>query len=301
MQSRRRKNVSISQLLSVFSVTLCLSVLCDTALAQDTPPRELTDLAVDFGEGQGKLYLADHVVTRGGKVDVVIHFHGGYRVMPDAVDALRINVAAVMVQIPGRSSVYRRPFEDPELFAHLLVVIRDALRDNGRLGVDVELGKVVIVSFSAGYGAVREIVKSPEYVERIAGILLTDSMYASYAEPADAQLAEPAHVSPYVAYAKKAMEEDAVFVVTHTYLQPGTYAGTHECADELLRQLGLERMPIEDEADGQPAPGELRMKERTDAGNFHVLGYHGVNHGAHVAHTADWLHMLPLEFLEDWE
>ena len=47
-------------------------------------------------------------------------------------------------------------------------------------------------SFSAGYGAVREILKTGSYRDRVDGVLAADSLYASTAAdgtPLDAQMA----------------------------------------------------------------------------------------------------------------
>src|SRR3546814_9273417 len=46
---------------------------------------------------------------------------------------------------------------------------------------DYRVRSVSITSFSAGYGAVREIVRDPEQWRRVRCIVLLDSMYASYA------------------------------------------------------------------------------------------------------------------------
>lgn len=278
-----------------FLAVLCLSTFCGVCRAEPpAPPRELAELTT------GKLYLPPHLTPRDGKVDVIVHFHGGNNIMPDAVDRLRINAAVVLVNYGGFSSVYRKPFEERDRFANLLREVAETLRADARFPGDVRLGRVVIVSFSAGYGAVREILKTPAYVERIAGVLMTDSMYASYrGDPAQRRV-EPAHVAPFVAFAKLAAAGEKVMVVTHTYLQPTGYAGTHETAAHLLAELNLPAEPVPDAEAVHENTGTLRMVERTDAGGLHVYGYAGdtgQDHGAHLRNTAGWLPMLPVDML----
>ncbi len=273
----------------------CLGVFCGVGYAEDPPtPREFAELTT------GVLYLPPHLTPHNGKVDVLIHFHGGTRIMPNTVDQLRINSAVVLVNYGGFSSVYRKPFEEPDRFANLLLEVMETLQADARFPDDVKLGRVVIVSFSAGYGAVREILKTPEYVDRIAGVLMTDSMYASYTGNPAQRHVEPAHVAPFVAYAKRAAADEKVLIVTHTYLQPTGYAGTHETAAHLLAELNLPADPVPQDEAMRDDTGPLRMVERTDMAGLHVYGYAGTtgqDHGAHLMNTAGWLPMLPVELL----
>ncbi len=292
------------KLLAVLS--LCLT---STAALTQEAPSERTPLAM------GELYVPDHLTPRDGRVALVVHFHGGRNIMPDAIDALRLNAACVIVNRNGLSSVYREPFENrPNRFSELLADAESALR--GRQGYeDAALGPVWIASFSAGYGAVREILKEPANRDRLSGVLLTDSMYASYApEPPEGQqrerdadlprTVEPAHVEPYVAFAQRAIAGDKVFVVTHTYLPPGGYAGTHEVAAALVARLGLGVERVSDKQAAEHAEryavNELHLRDRTTAGNFAVFGYAGdtgQDHGRHLMTTAAWLPMLGIEML----
>ncbi len=292
---------------------LSLYVVSWPAVAEPAA-RELTPLAM------GELYVPAHLSPRDGEVGLIVHFHGGRRVTPEAIDTLRLNAATLMVNRNGLSSVYREPFENqPNRFAELIDDAQAALRQREGFA-EVTVGPVWIVSFSAGYGAVREILKVETNLDRLSGVLLTDSMYGSYApgsettgesEPArgsdapgnlPARAVEPAHVEPYVAFAQRAMDGHAAFVVTHTYLEPGSYAGTHEVAAALVARLGLrsERVAQAD-ADTHAerfAVGDLRLRDRTIAGQLAVLGYDGdtgQDHGQHVARTAVWLPMLGIE------
>ncbi len=253
----------------------------------------------------GRLYTPRHLTPRDGRVDLIVHFHGGQRIMADVVDTHRINAAVVTVHYGGLSSAYRVPFEDHERFSRLLNETEEHLALPMHPDEPLKVGRINLVSFSAGYGAVREILKSPEYVERIDGVLLTDSMYAGYARDAagnKTRQVEPAHVSPYVAFAERAVAEEKTFVVTHSYLPPGGYAGTHECAAALAEMLSLAYAPVaeEDATATETETGEMELVERVGAGGLHVLGYAGEtgdDHGDHLRHTAAWLPMLPLEFL----
>lgn len=277
-------------MLLVCSVPLCLSALSDTAQAQDRTFTELTT---------GKLYVPDHLTPRDGKVDLIVHFHAGDRIGPDAVDDHRINAAVAIVHFGGFSSAYRVPFEEPDRFAELLRDAEDQLQQQPGFE-NTRLGRVNLVSFSAGYGAVREILKNPDYVAQIHGVLLTDSMYAAYTGDPALKQVNPPNVDPFVPFAKLAVAGDKTFVVTHTYLEPGGYAGTHECAAYLVKQLGLETEAVPENEAIDPATGDLRLKERAVVNGLHVLGYHGdtgEDHGNHLRHTADWLPLLPLEFL----
>lgn len=97
---------------------------------------------------------------------------------------------------------------------------------------------MVLVTFSAGYGLARELLRDTD--PGIAALVLLDSLHASFegdGTPLDAQLA------PFVAYAKRAQRGEVAFWMGHSDVQtpqtgPGRFASTTQTAAELVRLAG---------------------------------------------------------------
>jgi hypothetical protein len=235
-------------------------------LKEETPAgrREKLDL--------GTLYLPAHSRT------ILFFFHGGTW-LPE-VAASRNKVAVVGVQAGEGSAVYARLFDDPQRFLRLLA--------EAETKAGVKFDRVMLGGWSAGCGAVRQILKTPESYARVDRALLIDGMHTDYADgkpgPLESKL-DPGNLAIWLQLARDAMAGRKRFVVTHSEIFPGTYASTTETADYLLAQLGLKRR-----AALKWGPMGLQQLSETRAGKFLLLGYAGNSAPDHV----DQLHALPV-------
>jgi len=190
------------------------------------------------------------------------------------------------------SANYRTPFEDTNRFARVLALIEDELKRRGAPS-GTRIGNVDISSFSAGYGAVRELVKSPEYFKIIRRILLSDSFYGGL-EPTSVgatnrvPLAE--HIDVWVPFARAAMRGEKTFVLTHTQIATASYASTFECAAALLQRVGVKAETVATNSIPAANHPDFPILARADSGRFHVWNYSGDDapaHLTHVRHMAD--------------
>jgi hypothetical protein len=186
------------------------------------------------------------------------------------------------------SSVYRTPFEDRARFGRVLKRVEAELRRGGA-GEGCRIAGVDVSSFSAGYGAVRELVKSPEYVALIRRIVLCDSLYASFA-PGRTDQAAAEHIDPWLPFCRAAARGEKSFCLTFSEVPTATYANTAQCARALAEGVGVSLAPV---AEGSlPATLDPRfpLRRRADRGQFHLWGYGGTDgpaHLTHVRHLAD--------------
>ncbi|MCA9261408.1 MAG: DUF1080 domain-containing protein [Planctomycetales bacterium] len=219
----------------------------------------------------GNLYVAP---SRSGQPHsrrpLWIHFHGADWVAQSA--ARQTGAACLAVQLGSGSSVYAKPFADPKVFTELLAEIRRSS--------PVELGPVYLSGWSAGYGAIREIVRDSDNVSQIAGVLLLDGMHASYVNgkpgPLESELVT-ADIEPFVALGRRAIAGELAFVVTHTEIFPGTFASTTETADYLLKTLDVERQSAL-----AWGPFGTQQLSEAEAGKFRLLGFAGNSAPDHV-------------------
>ena len=198
------------------------------------------------------------------------------------------------------SSIYRVPFEDTNRFSRILALVADELKKQGAPAT-ARLAYVDVSSFSAGYGAVRELVKSPEYFKIIRRIALLDSMYAGLElEEKGSTNRRPlsAQIDVWVPFAQAAARGEKTFVFTHSEVPTTSYASSSECAEALLQRVGLKARTVA--MNSIPAAGEpnFPLLARADSGHLHVWSYGGVDaqaHLTHVRHMADVWRALDAE------
>jgi hypothetical protein len=241
----------------------------------------------------GKLFVPASFDSAQSQIDLLVHFHGATDSVVKSFEVARLDGVLIVVNYPGLSSVYRRPFEDPTLFDQILNEAMESLRQQAVATEDARWGHLCVSSFSAGYAAVRELLKHKDNFERVDGILCVDSIYASLESGVSSRRVEPIHMKDFICYAQLAAAGKKSFVLTHSYLHTPTYASTVETADALIDSIGATRHKREENG-----PGSMRLVSRVEQGNFLLLGYEGNDGPAHLQHLKNlgaWLPLLPIE------
>jgi hypothetical protein len=147
------------------------------------------------------------------------------------------------------------------------------------------LAPVVLSAWSAGYGAVRAILRHEEYYRRVPWVVLLDGLHAGHQRGREgAARLVTADLDVFVRLARDAAAGRKRFLITHTRIVPSGYACTTECADYLIARAGLRRQKTEGEGPlGLPLQSEARKE------GFRVLGCAGTTAADHIDH----LHGLP--------
>ncbi len=249
-----------------------------------------TGRQIAMSQPEWKLFIPDGYQHRlGEKVDLLVHFHGDPQTVWNNVEYADLNAVVVTANYNGLSSAYRVPFTDPNLFRKLINDAMSRLRGEEDFGGAAKWDRFAVSSFSAGYGAVREILKNPLYVQTIDSLLAADSLYASTdtdGTPVDSQLVD------YKNFASLAAAGDKQFIFTHTRVPTFTYENTEETANELLEHLGLEAVPTE-----EVGLGPIPFFRKATQGNFQLWGSPGVtgpDHLDHLRYMGQWLDELSL-------
>lgn len=243
-------------------------------LSEESPSGRREQLSV------GRLFIPERL--SGAKhVPLFVHFHGAAWVAEIAARDRRW--AVITVQSGSGSGVYANQFSDRAVFGNML---REAAEKSG-----VVFDPIVLTAWSAGHGAIREILAVPDYYERVHGVLLIDGLHTGYAggKPGPAESAlEADHLDIFLKFARDAVVGNKRMVITHSEIFPGTYASTTETADWLLAKLGLRRHEVL-----RRGPMETQQLSEVRAGKFLLLGFAGNSAPDHV----DEFHGLP-EFLK---
>lgn len=216
---------------------------------------------------------------------LLIHFMSATWLPQHAATLTARPIVVAAVFLGNGSSVYKQPFAaDSLLFGRLVDSLRAQI---SRVTSAPRVSGVYLSSWSAGYAATREILRRPENLARIDGVLMLEGMLAGYVPDgtplANGGAIDTADVMPYVAYAKAAVSGSKRFLVAHTEIFPGTYASSTESADWLLDTLGLKRTPVL-----EWGPMGTQLLSRTQKGRFELLGFAGNSAPDHV----DLLHGL---------
>lgn len=218
--------------------------------------------------------------------DLVIHFLGAAWLPEQAVDKLRTNTVAAVVNLGAGSSVYDRAFSDPPTFDSLLTAISRAVSDNVRH--PTRIGRVTLVGFSAGHGAVRAILRDARHFARVDAVLLLDGMHTSYVPEGVVVAAggtlDTTNLVAFANFARAATHGEKRFLITHSEIFPGTFASTTETADWLLHALGLRRTPVV-----RWGPRGMQQLSEVHSGKFELLGFAGNSAPDHI----DQLHSMP--------
>lgn len=265
-----------------FTIAIVTSLLSAQALNAQLPVA--TGRQLNLSRSQWKLFVPNDYTSDGDDVDLLVHFHGNSQTVWNNAAYADLNAVIVTVNYSGLSSAYSTPFADTTLFQQLLDDARSTLAAQPDFGPDTAWDQLAVSSFSAGYGAVRSILRTPTYFEAIDTLLAADSLYATTAfdgTALDSQMAD------YKAFATRAAAGDKRFIFTHSEVPTFTYESTAETGDELLQHLNLTPQPSN--AEGL---GPLRFYREAEQGNFKLWGARGADGDGHLNHLrylGEWL------------
>jgi hypothetical protein len=243
--------------------------------------RTLSGTVRTYAGPAGKLvevFVPDRTASR-ETFDLVVHFHGAAWIPEQAVIALDRRTVAATVNLGSGSGAYDRGFTDPAVFDTLLATV--AREVSAATGKAARVGRITLVGFSAGHGAIRAILREPRHFEQVSAILLLDGMHTSYV-PEGSLLApggaiDSTNLVAFANFARAAMRGEKRFLVTHSEIFPGTFVSTTETADWLLHALGLQRKPVL-----HWGPRGMQQLSEVRAGGFELLGFAGNSAPDHI-------------------
>jgi hypothetical protein len=282
-------------------------------LPSGAPPRALEDLPADDERASGchfadrgsgdygawhtlplaggrgvarALVPAGRAVASDGSFRLLLHFHGAEPVRRQLAPE-RFDLVIAAVDAGTGSLAYDRALADPAAFDQLVAAVEALVAAENRLPAARATG-VVLSSWSAGYGAVAQILgrKDP----RVEAVILLDSLYAAYVtdETGNHRALDRARIAPFLGAARAALAGGPPLYLTHTEIATPGYGSTAEVASFLLHELGVQATPVtgdEGTSGGQAYP----IRRMFEEGHLWIRGYAGADRDAHCAE----LHLLP--------
>lgn len=215
-----------------------------------------------------------------GVVPLFVHFQGGTKVAAENFVRMDRNGVLIASTLGGRSSAFSEPYRDRSAFAALLLAGERELSAHCKR--PLRFGSIAITFFSAGYGAVRELLKDEEWRTRIDTLVSADSIYAAVV--ADSVRAPRLDdVEGFVRFAQSAARGEKTFVLAHGRYQTD-YASTFETAALLRAAVAAELRPADTTTErGIPIANEAHQ------GGFHCYEFAEATAGIHV----DLLYFVP--------
>ncbi len=218
----------------------------------------------------GTLYIPKESANR-QTIPLLVHFHGSAWLPEQSAHQRNRRAAVLTVQLGAGSAVYAKPFQQNARFAALLA--------EAAKSAHLQFKPIYLSGFSAGYGAIREILKEfqPD------GIILIDGLHTGYDPEGKPGPLKTESLTPFLDFARQATAGKKRMLITHSEIFPGTFASTTETADHLLDQLGIKRTPVVKW--GPNGTQQLSVAKRR---GFEMLGFAGNSAPDHI----DQLHAL---------
>jgi hypothetical protein len=229
-------------------------------------------------------------LTPDGGFDVMFHFHGHEPVRKEWVQVMRGPVL-VGIDLGIGSGAYQQAFSAPDVFKRLVESVEKAMVEKtGNKRAHVR--KVGLSSWSAGYGAVGEIINQAYGQKLVDSVVLLDGLHSGYGKESlnDLQL------EPFLRFAREAAAGKKLMFVSHSSIIPPGYASTTETAHYLIQKLGGKPQRSKPRAD----PWGLDLISRYDRGSFHVRGYSGNDKMDHCAHIGLYRDILKVRITPRW-
>ncbi|MEQ1878949.1 MAG: hypothetical protein ABL958_20080, partial [Bdellovibrionia bacterium] len=202
-------------------------------IAQTEVPGRRTELTTL----KGAILFVSPKVKPDKPIPLIIHFHGAAWLMEYHIAKHFPKAALITINLGSGSRVYGNPFSEAQMFQNLI--------DEASKILELKRGwsSITLVGFSAGYGAVRAILRHEENFKIVNNVLLLDGIHASYVPEgtrlADGGLIKADDLDSFVKFAREAVAGKKKFIISHSEIFPATYASTTECVDYLLNTLSL--------------------------------------------------------------
>ncbi len=218
-------------------------------------------------------------VAADGSFRLLVHFHGAEPVRKQlAPEGFDLVIAALDAGVGSRA--YEHVLADPAAFDQLVASVEAEVASANHLPA-AHARSIVLSSWSAGYGAVAQIL--PRHDPRIQAVILLDSLYAGYTD--DRRTLDRARLAPFVGVARAALGGGPALFLTHTAIVTPGYGSTAEVASFLLAELGIKATAVDDGA----TTGSYPLRRMFEDSHLWIRGYAGADRDAHCAQ----LHLLP--------
>lgn len=227
-----------------------------------------------------------------GGFDVMFHFHGREPIRKEWVQVMD-GAVLIAVDVGIASSSYAEAFKDPRTFGEVLRATEAQINEHTKRK-DSRIRHVGVSAWSAGYGALQQLLTQPYPLEVIDSVVLLDGLHSGYVDKS----LDITKLAPFARFAERAAREEVFMFVSHSSILTPGYASTTETAQYLVWRLGGKPMPS---TSAVADPMGLERISFFSKGNFHVRGFRGNGAADHCAHLGLMRDVLRVHVKPRWE
>jgi hypothetical protein len=219
-----------------------------------------------------------------GPYDVIVHFHGAHPYVKDLIQKAQLRAVVAVYNVGIGAERYAQVFQGAGMLTAILRQVAAAAAPFCG-GAAAKPGRVALMAWSAGYGAVEKLLTRAEDRERVDAVLLADGLHAGFMDRYKRQFA-PNALQAFRDFGAAAIAKQKLFGITHSAIETDGYGSTTECSRLLLGALGV---PIE----GARVSGK--------SGDFWIEGGDGMDKSAHIAQFRRMDTSLLSKLRERWQ
>ena len=202
----------------------------------------------------------------------IYHFHGASHVITEQFDRIDIPGLICNIHLGSFSSPYRIYFSDSTRFDQIISTVGKTLADS--LGIYKLPERIrILTSFSAGYAAVREILRHPTYYSEIDAIVLADGLHCN-----SDSVRMQKQMKDFVQFARDAAAGEKMMLITHSSIQTSGYQSTTQTTQYLIDHVDMQI----DSLNQNDVIGETFVQYKK--GNLLITGYRGDDGSSHMRH-----------------
>ncbi len=230
-------------------------------------------------------------LTKRGGFDLIVHFHGHEPIRKELVKVGR-GLVLVGIDLGTGSGAYSKAFASPKVFTDLIRSVERAMaKTRGRRRTYVR--RMALSAWSAGYGAIGQILRQP-IAKKIDTVILLDALHAGYSD-ANNKTIRGRGLASFLSFARSAARGRTFMFQTHSEVQTHGYATTREVSHFMVKKLrGRMRKARRRDRLG------LRLVERFDKRGYHVRGYKGDDKPNHCAHIGIFRDVIKAHLRRRW-
>jgi len=239
----------------------------------------------------GVVFVPSTFASEDGAYDLLLHFHGNTGVVKESAEYAGLNAIVAIVNLGINSAPYLDAYAVPGTYEQLLEDINHVVAQKGL--EHPHLRRLALSSWSGGYGAISMILEQRKGNDPLDAIAVMDGIHCGYLD--DGKTLNVRILMPFTSAAKRAAKGDFLFTITHSEVDPGTYAGTKLTAQVLVDEVGGSFGPPKEAPEHvnlKAAEGAVSKKlekwmepyQEVVVGSFHVRGFRGATPEHHMAH-----------------
>lgn len=250
-----------------------------------TPITGGTTHPITVGESTATLFIPDSFKP-GKPTPFWIHFHTADWFIIQEYQRAGYETPILNFNLGQGSSVYGKPFIEKGTLQPFLKQAEELLHS--------KLDSLNFTSFSAGFGAVRNLIQDPEILGQLKTVIQCDSIYGSL-DPAKADQRKvlPEHVKIWQPLIDRAIANNTTVIMTTSQITPETYAGSWEVVQAVVEANGG-KMQLADPNSPQAKDPRYPLLRIFNKGSWYVWSYEGTDAMAHMTHPRRLAEILRL-------